>query len=339
METLHLTSKLLKQNPEYYTIWNHRRLVLRHQFSYSLPNRDPSEKTLALITSDLQFLVPLLRKFPKCYWVWNHRLWILQQSSVHLSDVAALRLRREELGLVNKMLSLDGRNFHGWGYRRTVIAALESNGQILGDSATKSAVGRSLAEEEFTYTTKMIGTDLSNFSAWHNRSKLIPRLLDERGADAETRRKFLDDGMERARFPHLHTVLTMTSELELIKQALYTDPYDQSLWFYHSYLMCTFDPRFAEDSMAPNLTDDCRLTYIVQALEVMQDLRECAEDCKWVYQALLQYTTLEHLLKDEPLTAVKSKLAEWLEELRKLDPLRKGRWDDLSNTLGLEVDR
>ena len=133
-------------------------------------------------------------------------------------------------------------------------------------------------------------------------------------------------------------ILTDPSELELIKQALYTDPYDQSLWFYHNYLMCTFDPRFAPGSMAPNLPDDCRLSYIVEALDVMQDLRECAEDCKWVYQALLQYTTLEHRLLGQPLTAVKSRMAEWLGQLRKLDPLRNGRWDDLSKTLGLDTD-
>lgn len=100
--------------------------------------------------------------------------------------------------------------------------------------------------------------------------------------------------------------------------------------------MCTFDPKFAQGSMAPDLTDDCRLTYIAEALEVMQDLRECAEDCKWLYQALLQYTTLEHLVNGEPLKAVNGKLAEWLVELHKLDPLRKGRWADLSRTLGLE---
>lgn len=54
--------------------------------------------------------------------------------------------------------------------------------------------GTSAVETEFAYTTKMINADLSNFSAWHNRSKLIPRLLDERKADDEARRNFLDDG-------------------------------------------------------------------------------------------------------------------------------------------------
>jgi len=93
------------------------------------------------------------------------------------------------------MLSLDSRNFHGWGYRRTVIAALESNGLDQGKPGVTDVAGQSLVEEEFTYTTKMIETNLSNFSAWHNRSKLIPRLLDEREADVTTRQHFLDDGV------------------------------------------------------------------------------------------------------------------------------------------------
>jgi geranylgeranyl transferase type-2 subunit alpha len=56
--------------------------------------------------------------------------------------------------------------------------------------------GKSMVESEFEYTTKVIHGDkgLSNFSAWHRRSKLIPRLLDERNADDATRRQFLDDG-------------------------------------------------------------------------------------------------------------------------------------------------
>ena len=88
------------------------------------------------------------------------------------------------------MLSLDSRNFHGWGYRRTVISALESIELQAEDSNTD------LTETEFEYTTKMINSNLSNFSAWHNRSKLIPRLLDKRVADHQARRSFLDKGKQ-----------------------------------------------------------------------------------------------------------------------------------------------
>lgn len=81
------------------------------------------------------------------------------------------------------MLSKDQRNFHAWGYRRFVVAKLE-----------------------------MIGSNLSNFSAWHNRSQLIPRLLQERGADAKMRATFLNEA------------------LSFVREGLDVGPEDQRLW-------------------------------------------------------------------------------------------------------------
>jgi geranylgeranyl transferase type-2 subunit alpha len=99
-------------------------------------------------------------------------------------------LWQEELALVGMMLVKDSRNFHGWRYRRIVVDHLES----------PALSGTSMAEAEFAYTTKMINASLSNFSAWHSRSKLIPRLLDERNADATARRQFLDEGELGSKF-------------------------------------------------------------------------------------------------------------------------------------------
>lgn len=198
-----MTSKLLKWNPEYYTIWNHRRLIVRYQFIHGnhvdqespsqdlddrLPEKD-QEAITQIISNDLEFLFPLLRKFPKCYWIWNYRLWLLQESSRLLPMMGSQRLWQQELGLASKMLSRDSRNFHGWGYRRTVVAALEINNTLDLNETSKS-----MTEEEFGYTTRMIQSNLSNFSAWHNRSKLISRLLNERKADDAARRGFLDKG-------------------------------------------------------------------------------------------------------------------------------------------------
>ena len=185
---------MLKLNPEYYTIWNHRRLIIRHQIENDT-SRGPSddispsyEAATNLISDDLNFLIPLLRKFPKCYWIWSYRLWLLEESTRILPSSEARRFWQQELTLVGKMLNLDSRNFHGWGYRRTIISALESNGSEAKD------LSNSMTKQEFDHTTKMISSNLSNFSAWHNRSKLIPKLLAESEADHAARRKFLDDG-------------------------------------------------------------------------------------------------------------------------------------------------
>jgi geranylgeranyl transferase type-2 subunit alpha len=232
LEVLELTSKLLKKNPEYYTIWNvRRRLLIYGLFSKPSDSSSPSTEsqntsptattktssenlssstatsssvsnttpqnpssqnhgkngtTLDLIKADLDWLFPIMIKYPKCYWIWNYRLWLLQQANERLEPDVPRELWNRELVLVGKMLVRDSRNFHGWGYRRIVVSELES----------AKLNGKSMVESEFEYTTKVIHGDkgLSNFSAWHRRSKLIPRLLDERNADDATRRQFLDDG-------------------------------------------------------------------------------------------------------------------------------------------------
>ncbi|KAL9121603.1 MAG: hypothetical protein Q9187_001843 [Circinaria calcarea] len=295
-------------------MWNHRRRILQHQFTQSSPDHptltEPDgnnqqsksdEIVEGLITEDLQFLVPLLLRFPKCYWIWNYRLWLLQQTSRILPAAKARQFWTDELGLIGKMLARDSRNFLGWGYRRTVITELESKA-LNPDTSTTS-----LVKEEFDYTTRMIETNMSNFSAWHNRSKLIPRLLDESKADDQERRRMLD-------------------------KALYVDPYDQSLWFYHQYLMCTFDPQLSSNTMAPNLTYEERLEYISTEIDKVVEMLEGAEKCKWIFQSLIQLClTYKAIASHWPLQA--KELRNWMIELEKLDPLRKGRWTDVVRTL------
>ncbi|KAL8908118.1 MAG: hypothetical protein Q9207_001010 [Kuettlingeria erythrocarpa] len=316
-DVFRMTTKLLELNPEYYTIWNHRRRLMRSFFpggTSHCPNevQPLDESTVAetvrqYIADDLTFLLPLLRKFPKCYWIWNYRLWLLDEAS-RLPSSTAHDIWRKELGLVGKMLSLDSRNFHGWGYRRKVVSQLER----LSTEADPSTV--SMTEDEFGYTTKMIESNLSNFSAWHRRSKLIPKLLEEKVVDHTGRRDFLD------------------KELELIQRALWADPdsKDQSLWFYHQYLIGNFGPESGKDSIVPDLSIEDRLTYIKAQIEDLKDMLDGAETCKWIYQRLIDLALMSKSL-NEHWPVESSEVASWIENLAELDPLRKGRWDDLKS--------
>ena len=203
------------------------------------------------------------------------------------------------------MLTLDNRNFHGWGYRRKIVAKIEE----LQDA--------SMAEAEFEYTTKAIKTNLSNFSAWHYRTKLIPRLLDNRQADTQARREMLD------------------AEFEFIKPGLWTDPLDQSLWGYHQFLIKTVAPPSNEDSFVPDLTNADRLTLLEREIEGTREMLEGAEDCKWIYQALLQYSEKYLELDAGNNFFTTQDMRSWLDQLKKLDTLRAGRWNDLERKLGL----
>lgn len=180
-DTLKLLGDLLESNPEYYTIWNYRRRVLQHQLSQT---DAPQAK---LLGKDLQFLIPLLSKFPKCYWIWNYRLWLLDEARRLLPLPEARKTWEGELVLVSMFLSKDRRNFHAWGYRQLVFDTLK---QLAEAEETRT----SMTQKEFEYSDKKIRENLSNFSAWHYRTKIIQRLLDEQSASDAERKKMLDDG-------------------------------------------------------------------------------------------------------------------------------------------------
>lgn len=215
-----------------------------------------------------------------------------------------------ELGLVSKMLNKDRRNFHAWTYRRVVVAKLES----------KELQGTSMAESEFAYTYMMITGDLSNFSAWHSRSRLILRILEERGADDEGRKTLLEE------------------ELNLARNGLNVGPEDQSLWYYHQFLMSHILRCSGGPTIAPHLTLEERIVYVEKEMDEIRDLLEDYHDVKWIYEALLEYSTsLEALQRRGGIHGEDSARAEenraWLGKLMTLDPLRNGRWKDVERTL------
>jgi geranylgeranyl transferase type-2 subunit alpha len=369
-ETFQLTSKLLRLNPEYYTIWNARRRCLISGLlskpSDGSPPSKVSQNTIAtdipttssaasspssstetrplpkpptagktgtttdsdtdaeVIRAELAFTVPLLLEFPKCYWIWNYRLWTLNRAIERLDVSTARRIWEEELGLVSKMLTKDRRNFHAWGYRRHVVAQLES--PLLN--------GQSLVEPEFLYTTKKIHEDLSNFSAWHNRSQLITRLLNERNADDESRKAFLDQGSSSQYI--LLDIADSGSELELVDEGLDVGPEDQSLWYYHQFLVLNLADPTSSRQIAPNLTTDDRKSYIGREMAKMKDLLEDYRNTKRIYEALAEYAVALARLSGHPLESEEQiEVASWLNDLRKLDPKRNGRWHDLETQLDL----
>lgn len=362
-----LTTKLLKLNPEYFTVWNVRRRLLisgllsksshgssrstalssssnsgttTRSSAVSSPSHStetPSshesqtagrpgqngttaeageggedagaakqaasaENDMNVVQSELAFIFPLLKDYPKCYWIWNYRRWILELAIERLPAATARRIWEEELGLDSMMLTRDRRNYHAWAYRRYLVAKLES--EELG--------GKSMVEEEYDYTTRMTRVDLSNFSAWHNRSKLIPRLLDERGASDVARQAFFDE------------------ELGRVKEALNVGPEDQSLWFYHQFLMSNLTDYVGRATIIPNMDFRDRITYVMAELEEIEELLQDFDDVKWIYEALLEYTLALQRLEERQLEAAeKERLRGWLAKLRELDPLRNGRWDDV----------
>ncbi|EWC47648.1 hypothetical protein DRE_03268 [Drechslerella stenobrocha 248] len=331
------TATLLTQNPEFNSIWNYRRQILLHLLSAS----EAAADKLQLISSELRLLIPLLQSYPKCYWIWNYRIFLLQTSSEQLAAETAVEVWQGEMKLVDKMLGRDARNFHGWGYRRGVVRSIEELQRKIHSGGEGEGGGGdySLVEDEFAYTTAMYQKNLSNFSAWHNRSKLIPRLLDERGANTEERRTFLD------------------GELGIMQEALFTDPYDQSLHLYHHWLVsstCSPTLDAGVEGFVP-LEPEQQFEILLRTLEWMKELLEEEPECRLLLEELIFIAGLVRRAVitgggadkagstqlpagEVDVSLLKQDIHSWLAKLAIVDPMRAGRWQELTEGLTTGTD-
>ncbi|EGG19656.1 protein geranylgeranyltransferase type II [Cavenderia fasciculata] len=247
---LDISKTVLEWNPEYYTVWNYRRDIFNH-----FDNTLEKEKVQELLTKEMKFIEECIQRFTKSYWVWFHRKWV----SVRLEKCDWAR----ELKLCYKLLDLDLRNFHCWSYRRFVE---ERSGMPM--------------EKEFGYTTEKIEQNFSNYSAWHQRSSLIPQMYPQPEQLFEK----------------------LKEEFEWVRNAVFTEPKDQSCWIYHKWLVGTI-------KKIPN----CNYKdVLLSEVDEINGLIEIEPDCKWPIYTLLT-------LKMELGVQDKSELQELVDKLKTID--------------------
>lgn len=85
--------------------------------------------------------------------------------------------------------------------------------------------------------------------------------------------------------------------------------------------------------MAPHLSQSERTEYLCDEIQAIEEMLDGAEDCKYIYQALIDCTMLLSKVRGSMPASDQERVLGWLSELKKLDPLRSGRWLDLERTL------
>lgn len=102
--------------------------------------------------------------------------------------------------------------------------------------------------------------------------------------------------------------------------------------------MAACDPDVAGKSIAPNLSVDQRLSFLKAEQEFIEEVLEDADDCRWVYQALLGCSSIQLKLQGALSSETRHNINTWLTKLKELDPMRTGRWDDLEKKLLLSSE-
>ncbi|KAJ2783909.1 Rab geranylgeranyltransferase [Coemansia interrupta] len=278
-DALSATRRLLELNTELHTVWNYRRQIFAHLDGWK--NEDGRQ---ALLEQELAFLLEIIMKNIKSYWMWNHRIWALSQLPSPSWD--------RELKLVAKLLAVDARNFHGWDYRRFVVSKVKETAE---DPAAVDV-------SEFAFTLEQINRDFANHSAWHNRSKLLPSVLQRCSGDE--RRKMMDD------------------EIELIINAIYTDPEDQNAWLYHEWLL----------DIQPSREDKC--TLLRDKVSKIRELLEIEDDSKRPLIELVEaIVALDGLEPGSVTDAEKTECFDTLKRLKKLDTYHVNKYADTESML------
>jgi geranylgeranyl transferase type-2 subunit alpha len=217
-ENLELTEKAAALFTDNYTVWNYRREIIM-EIVFNKPEKTIEDKEKFII-SELKLLLKLLTKNQKSFPLWFHRQWCIVKG-IELNGKAFEKedsILKNELKLCAELLVQDGRNFHCWNYKAWLLELERENiNKMFNEPEKREKALREMFEREYNYTTQLISKDFSNYSTWYYRSKMLPYLFP--------------DTM------YLISIPKIKEELETLKQALYTEPKDQSCWNHHRWLV------------------------------------------------------------------------------------------------------
>lgn len=126
------------------------------------------------LKEELKFLERAIAHHHKSYWVWFQRMWVTERIEVDW---------QRELGLCAQLLDLDARNCKWLGsVLMTRVSGQSTNADVSHVAVHCWTYRRYVADkakitplDELKFAMKKIEQNFSNYSAWHQRSYLLPQ--------------------------------------------------------------------------------------------------------------------------------------------------------------------
>ena len=205
----------------------------------------------------------------------------------------------------------------------TVIGAQLASRTSAKSEATQQSAGhlediQKLLRIEWEFTTEKIHQNFSNGSAFHYRSKLLPLLI-----------QFDKASLVSTSAPSKTPSDWFQEELEIIRNAVFTEPDDQTSWWYFRFILAWANPKNGEECDEEALEGFRRALY-----EEWNTIKELVEGeggaCKWGLLGLHMIASTFCMLEEgnqyegEDWSGLSK---SYLVELKALDPDRSRRYD------------
>lgn len=379
---LALTTHCLQRNPKSYSSWYHRKWSLVYYLTHPptiCTTNEHKQKHLdsmkSMLQSELELCAQFLQMDERNFHCWNYRRFVVailgscggkgSSSNVEESSISDIAVKTDVDMIFNGSWSswLDNQSQQVSMGAQLSEGSMAAVGNIPSSDNTKqgsdiiiakfvSPLSKQELEEivtnEWDFTTSKIQDNFSNGSAFHYRSKLLPLILESR----------LSSGDSPSPSDRYKIILSLARDEweSIILNAVFTEPDDQTPWWYHRFIVSWAKP---SDELV-DADDELIQEYDELLFEMADSLRELLEvekegddmgssenkdeskgaKCKWAYIGL--HLVLSTLLKsksldddDDEAAELKEEAAECLTELIKIDPNRIERYQNLA----IEINR
>lgn len=161
-------------------------------------------------------------------------------------------------------------------------------------------IAKATPQSEFNFSGDKIGENFSNYSAFHHRSVFLFKLPD-----------FNYDSV-------------IESELQVVENAVFTEPDDQSAWWYLQFLLASFRQKVRENQASMSLFKQ----ILVKQIELIESLLELEDKCKLAMTALVD--TIGFLLdvedSNDDNSVYRQRRVSLIHTLSEIDPMHINRY-------------
>lgn len=196
-------------------------------------DEDTDADLITFLENEIKLTEQCLLNNPKSYSSWHHRYWVLERHPKPNWD--------QEFNLITRYLTMDDRNcksitsnIQRYYVRIFIVHCWDYRRLII------NKIGVLLCDE-LQFSTERLNINFSNYSSWHYRSTL--RKLNSECLD---------------------------NEVDLVQNAVFTDPADSSAWFYFRWVLSHPDvPQEKRENLLDNFNQllemdpDCKCMSIL----------------------------------------------------------------------------